>query len=310
MHTILGAGGPVANALTRQLINKNENIRLASRRPSTFKGDNISWQKTDLLNYNEVLNAVKGSEVFYLIAGLVYDKDVWRQQWPVIMQNMINAAKDTGSRFIFFDNVYMYGLVNGAMTENTPYKPVSVKGEIRAKVATQLMDEVAKGNITATILRGADFYGAETMNSFLDSMVLSKYAKGEKAQWMGNPKCLHNFSYLPDCGTAMRLLGETPEADNQIWHVPTAKPITGTQFLELAASIYGVAPKYMRINKLMLQTIGLFNKLIRGTVEMYYQTDHDYIFDSTKFENYFKVKPTSYRDGFMELSKTLHQPKA
>lgn len=305
MHTILGAGGPVANALTRQLIERNENIRLVSRRPAAITGSNISWQKADLLNFAEVLDAVKGSEVFYLTAGLVYDKDVWRQQWPVIMQNMINAAKETGARFIFFDNVYMYGLVNGPMTEDTPYHPSSVKGEVRAKIATQLMDEIKAGNLNASILRGADFYGAESMNSFLDSMVLAKYAKGEKAQWMGNPNCLHSFTYLPDCGTAMRLLGETPEADNQIWHVPTAKPMTGHQFMQLAASVYGVDPKYMRISKLMLQLLGVFNKLIRGTIEMYYQTDHDYIFDSSKFESHFKVKPTLYKDGITEISQTL-----
>jgi hypothetical protein len=56
-----------------------------------------------------------------LTAGLVYDKNIWAQQWPVIMQNAINVAKETGARLIFFDNIYMYGLVNGPITENTPY---------------------------------------------------------------------------------------------------------------------------------------------------------------------------------------------
>jgi hypothetical protein len=33
MHTILGAGGAVANALTRELSNNNQTIRLVSRKP-------------------------------------------------------------------------------------------------------------------------------------------------------------------------------------------------------------------------------------------------------------------------------------
>jgi len=37
MHTILGAGGPVANALTRELQNSSTTIRLASRRPIESK---------------------------------------------------------------------------------------------------------------------------------------------------------------------------------------------------------------------------------------------------------------------------------
>lgn len=305
IHTIFGAGGPVANALTRKLISENENVRLVSRRPSTFTGNNISWHKADLLNYAEVLQAAKGSDVIYLCAGLVYNKTVWQQQWPLIMQNMINVAKETGARFIFFDNVYMYGLVDGPMLETTPYNPVSVKGEIRAKIATQLMDEVKSGNVKASILRAADFYGAESMNSFFDSMVLAKYAKGERAQWIGKPKTLHSFSYIPDCGTAMYLLGQKPESDNQIWHVPTAAPLTGVRFMELAADVFNTKPRYMAINKLMMQLFGLFNPVVKDSVEMYYQYEHDYNFNSDKFEKYFNVKPTTYRDGIVELSQTL-----
>ncbi|WCT13935.1 NAD-dependent epimerase/dehydratase family protein [Mucilaginibacter jinjuensis] len=305
IHTIFGAGGPVANVLTRQLINQNETVRLVSRRPLETAGNNVSWHKADLLNYAEVLQAAKGSDVIYLCAGIVYSVTVWQQQWPVIMQNMINVAKETGARFIFFDNVYMYGLVNGPMLETTPYNPVSGKGEVRAKIATQLMDEAQSGNIKASILRGADFYGAESMNSFFDSMVLAKYAKGDKAQWIGKPKMLHSFSYIPDCGNAMYLLGQKPESDNQIWHVPTATPLTGVQFMELAADVFTTKPRYSTINKLMLQLVGLFNPLVKGSVEMYYQYDHDYIFNSDKFEKYFNVKPTTYRDGIVELSQTL-----
>jgi nucleoside-diphosphate-sugar epimerase len=305
IHTIFGAGGPVANALTRELINHNATIRLASRRPSAFTGNNISWHKADLLNYAQVLHAAKGSDVIYMCAGLVYNKTIWQQQWPIIMQNMINVAKETGARFVFFDNVYMYGLVNGPMLETTAYNPLSVKGEVRAKIVTQLMDEVKSGNIKASILRGADFYGAESMNSFFDSMVLAKYAKGEKAQWIGKPKTLHSFTYLPDCGKAMYLLGQNANADNQIWHVPTAAPLTGIQFMELAADVFNTKPGYMAINKLMLQLIGLFNPLVKDSVEMYYQYDHNYIFNSDKFEKFFNVKPTAYRDGIVELSQTL-----
>lgn len=305
IHTIFGAGGPVANALTKQLIDHNETIRLVSRRPSTITGKNVTWQKADLLNYAEVLTAAKGSDVIYLCAGLVYNAKIWQQQWPVIMQNMINAAKETGARLIFFDNVYMHGQVNGPMTETTPYNPISKKGEVRAKIATQLMDEVKKGNIKASIIRGADFYGAESMNSFFDSMVLAKYAKGEKAQWIGKAKTLHSFSYIPDCGKAMYLLGQNPESDNQIWHVPTAPAITGNQFMELAAEIFKTKTAYSTINKLMMQLFGLINPMVKSSVEMYYQYNHDYIFNSDKFEKHFNVKPTSYRDGIHHLSETL-----
>lgn len=308
MHTVLGAGGPVANALTLELINNNETVRLVSRKPIQTTSPNVTWQKADLLNYDEVLQASLGSTVIYLCAGLVYDADVWRQQWPVIIQNVINVTKQTGARLIFFDNVYMYGLVNGAMTEDTPYHPSSKKGEVRAGIANTLMAEVKAGNIRATIARAPDFYGTDSTNSFVDMMILSKYAKNESAQWMGDPNTKHNYIYIPDAAKAVFMLGQNPESDNQIWHLPTAQAITGKQLLDIAASIYHVKPRYMRLYKFMLWLIGLFNKLIMGTVEMYYQTDHDYIFDSSKFEKAFNFKPTSYEDGIKQMSETLYKP--
>lgn len=307
MHTILGAGGPVANALTRELLNNNETIRLVSRKPIQPQGKNITWKKADLLNYAELLEASKGSTVVYLTAGLVYDKKIWQAQWPVIMQNFINLGKETGARLIFFDNVYSYGLVNGPMMETTPYNPSSAKGGIRAKIATQLLDEAKAGNIKASIARGADFYGTENRNGILDFMILDKYSKKQKVQWLGDVNKLHNFSYIPDMGKGMYLLGQNPESDNQIWHMPTAAPLKGTEFIEMASNIYGVDPKYMPLKKWMLQLFGLFDKMTSELVEMYYQYDHDYNFNSSKFEKAFNFKPTSYEDGIKLMSETIYK---
>jgi nucleoside-diphosphate-sugar epimerase len=104
----------------------------------------------------------------------------------------------------------------------------------------------------------------------------------------------------------MFLLGQNPDSDKQVWHMPTAAPLTGRQFIEMAARIYGVEPKYFPINKFLLWSYGLFNKTVMGTVEMYYQYNHDYDFDSSKFEKVFNFKPTSYEDGIKSLSKTLY----
>jgi len=307
MHTILGAGRPVATALTRELENNNETIRLVSRKSITPAKPTTTWQKADLLNYNELQAATAGSTVIYLCAGLIYDKNIWREQWPVIMQNVINIAKANKARLIFFDNVYMYGLVKGPMTEDTPYNPVSEKGKIRAGIADMLMNEVKAGNIQASIARAADFYGTNSMNSFFDMMVLDKYAKKQSAQWLGNPNKLHNFSYIPDMGKAMYLLGQHPESDNQVWHLPTAPVMTGKQLIELAANTYKTKPKYMRVGKWLLFILGLFNKVIMGSVEMYYQYSNDYVFDSSKFEKAFNFKPTSYAEGMKHMSETLYK---
>lgn len=159
MHTILGAGGAVANVLTRELLQHQQPVQLVSRRPVNAKFPNVAWKKADLLHAVEVLEAVKGAHTVYLTAGLPYDKNIWKAQWPVIMHNVIYAVKISGARLIFLDNVYMYGKVDGAIHEDTPYNPCSVKVEVSAHLATTLMEEVKAGNMNATIGRAADFYG-------------------------------------------------------------------------------------------------------------------------------------------------------
>ncbi|MBE7174512.1 MAG: NAD-dependent epimerase/dehydratase family protein, partial [Williamsia sp.] len=191
MQTILGAGGPIANSLAGILSKKEEPLRLVSRRHQPAVG-NTSWMKADLLNWAELLAAAKGSSIIYMCAGLRYDKKVWAVEWPQITDNLIRLAKETGARLIFFDNVYMYGHTQGAMTEKTPYHPSSIKGEIRARTAEKLMQEGGAGRISVAIARAADFYGAESMNSFVDSMVLAKLAKGQKASWLGNVNTKHS----------------------------------------------------------------------------------------------------------------------
>ena len=308
MHTILGAGGPVSNALARELQQKNENVRLVSRREIKASG-HTSWAGADLKDYRQLLQAVQGSDIIYMCAGLRYDKNVWAAEWPLIMQNLIDVTKATNARLIFFDNVYMYGHVPVTMTEETPYNPGSKKGEVRARIAETLMQEVRSGNIRATIARAADFYGAESLNSFYDSMVLTKYARKQKAMWLGNPDSKHTFTYVQDAGKAVYLLGQHPEADNQIWHVPSAPALSGREFINLAANVFQTKPDFTRVNKLMLQTLGLFTKTIGETAELYYQYQYDYLFSSEKFEKAFKMKPTRYQDGIEQLSQTLFRQK-
>jgi nucleoside-diphosphate-sugar epimerase len=105
----------------------------------------------------------------------------------------------------------------------------------------------------------------------------------------------------------MYLLGQKPDSDNQIWHMPTAKPVSGLEFIKMAANIYGAQAKFMGINKFMLQLFGMFDTMTKELVEMYYQYDHDYDFNSDKFEKAFKFTPTKYEDGIKLMSQTLYK---
>jgi nucleoside-diphosphate-sugar epimerase len=299
MQTILGAGGVIANGLAKILPQYTDKIRLVSRHPRAVNPTD-ELVSADVTDYDQTEKAVANSEVVYLTVGLPYKLSIWQESWPKIMSNVINACQKHGSKLVFFDNVYLYGKVYGWMTESTPVNPCSKKGEVRAGIAEQLTDEFKKGNLTALIARAADFYGPNTQASFVWGMVFDRLRKSKKAQWLINAEVKHSFSYTPDAGKATALLGNTPEAFNRVWHLPSDKNAwTGKEFIQETAETYNVKPGYTVLRKWMIWTAGLFNSLAKESVEMLYQYETDYLFDSSDFEKRF-FKATDYQTGIKE----------
>ena len=297
MQTILGANGVIGRELSRHLRSHTDCIRQASRSPRRVNTtDDLC--AIDLLDARATAEAVAGSDVSYLVAGLKYDYRVWQEQWPKVMRNTIEACKRHGSALVFFDNVYAYGHVDGVMTEETPYNPRSRKGEVRARIATMLMDEAKRGELRAMIVRAADFYGPGAVLSLTHATVTERLKAGKTPQWIGNAKAVHTFTYTPDAGRTLALLGNTASAYGQVWHALTSKePMTGEEYVRLACTLAGRPYRLQVAPRWLLSIMGLFVPVLRENMEMLYQFEHDYRFDSSKVERAFALTPTAYRDG-------------
>ena len=303
MQTILGANGVIATELSKHLPSYNTKIRQVSRHPKKVN-DTDELVVADLLDYDQTEKAVAGSEIVYLLAGLKYDIKVWKEQWPKLMRNVIDACKKHGSKLVFFDNVYSYGLVKGVMTEETPYNPTSKKGEVRAKVATMLLDEIKQNNLQGMIVRAADFYGPGAQLSLTYSTVTERLKAKKGAQWIGDPKAIHTFTYTPDAGKSVAMLGNTATAYNQTWHALTSKDkMTGEQYVRIACKIMDVPYRLQHMPKFGVSIVGMFVPVLHEFVEMMYQFDNDYIFDSTKIEKAFGATASSYDDGIAATLK-------
>jgi nucleoside-diphosphate-sugar epimerase len=303
MQTILGANGIIGQEVSKHLPGYNTGIRQVSRNPRKINPTD-ELVAADLMNYEQTEKAVAGSEVVYLLAGLKYDLKVWQDQWPKIMRNVIDACKKHNSKLVFFDNVYSYGRVTGPMTEDTPFNPCSKKGEVRANIATMLLNEVKSKNINGMIVRGADFYGPGALLSMTYETVSQKLKANKGAQWLGDPKKIHTFTYTPDAGQCVAMLGNTPAAFNQTWHALTSKEkITGEEYVRIACEIAGRPYKIQALPKFGVRLVGLFVPVLREMVEMMYQFENDFIFESTKFEKAFNIQATSYREGIAATLK-------
>jgi nucleoside-diphosphate-sugar epimerase len=308
MITLLGAGGSIANEMVPLLTAQKKPFRLVSRssRPAPKGAQYIS---ADLADKDETIRAVAGSSIVVLLAGLKYDHKVWAELWPRIMANAIEASQRAGARLIFFDNVHMYGRVNGAMTEETPFNPCSRKGEIRARIATALIDTWKSGALTAMIARAADFYGPNAPNGLPNALVFDPFSKNQKASWLVNDAVPHSCTFTPDATRSLLTLMESETAWNQTWHLPTTpNPPDGKTFIAMAAQAMSVPPKHRVLSRPMIKIYGWFKSVVGEMYEMLYQNDAPYLFDSSKFANTFSFSGTPYAEGIRTTAASYRKP--
>lgn len=305
MQTILGAGGNIGKLLAKELIPYDPHIRLMSRNPKKINETDELFPG-DLTDKERVDKALEGSQIAYLVAGLAYKLKEWKEKWPVIMQNVIDACKKHNTKLIFFDNPYMYDPVYMEnLTEETPVNPASKKGKIRAAIAENLLQEMKAGNLNAMLVRSSDFYGPGVGSSVIMETVYKKLKDGKTPIWLGNASARHSLTYTPDAAKATALLGNTADAYGQVWHLPTeSEKLTGKQWVELFAKELKRPAKFKAVPGKMVRFIGTFVPLFRELGDVMIHYDSNYYFNSEKFKKHFPdFRITGPEEGVRETVK-------
>lgn len=301
-QTILGANGTIGKLLAKELLNYTTDIRLVSRNPLKINETDELFP-ADLTDNEAVDKAIAGSAIVYLVIGFDYKLKVWQQNWPKLMKACIESCIKHQAKLVFFDNVYMYDRsAIPHMTEESPVNPPSKKGQVRKEIAEMLLKAVAEKKLDALIARAPDFYGPENQNSFLIQVVYNNLIKGKNANWFIDATKKHSFIYTPDAAKATAILGNTPDAYNQVWHLPTDdQTLNGKEWLDLFNKEMKTHKKLSVIPMFLIKILGIFMPFMREMPEMMYQYDQDYFFDSTKFNKRFNFKPTSYQEGVKQI---------
>jgi nucleoside-diphosphate-sugar epimerase len=305
MHAILGAGGAVSPALAESLTRHHIPVRLVSRTASPAEFGTPF--KADISTAEGARKAVEGCEVAYLTVGLPYKLSVWEQQWPPLMQSVVNACMATGTKLIFVDNIYMLSDASiSHIKEDSPMQPSSKKGKIRADLDRIILNGISSGKLQAIIARSADFYGhMPPFKSLLLDLVITRMAKGKSPQWFYTVDKKHSFTYIPDIAESLYLMTTRPDSFNRVWNLPTAKPMKLIELIDITNRYLGTDRKPMVMNEWMMKLVRLFVPALKEMQELKYQMVQDYWLDSTAFETFFDVEPTSYDKGIGEILKKI-----
>ena len=302
LHVVIGAG-PSGSSVTGQLRARGDRVRVVTRSGRAAVPEGTESLAADITDVAAARKACSGASIVFGCVGPPSYRG-WSRTWPKLMGGMLAGAEAAGARFVFMDNLYMYGPVPGPLRENLALTNYGTKPAVRSEITRMWQDAHERGRVMAVAVRASDFYGPHVHNAILGDYVTKPAVMGKPANLLGNPDMPHTFTYMPDL---VRALVDMADADDdvygQAWHVPSApaRPVR-----EVVEQIYGEAghpPKFRVAAPWLVNLMGLFDPNMRELKEMMFQWTRPYEVDHAKFAKRFWEDYTPLDVGVRE---TVH----
>jgi nucleoside-diphosphate-sugar epimerase len=290
-HVIFGTGA-VGMAIMETLLRRGERVRMINRTGTAEVPDGVDVLGGDAADPDFARRAAAGATVVYQALNPAYTK--WAELFPALQAGVLAAAEAAGARLVVMENVYGYGRPDGRpFTEDRPLTTHTRKGQVRARMTERLLDTHRQGRVEVTIGRASDYFGPRGgQQSNLGDRVFLPALDGKTAQVLGDPDVPHTYTYIPDIGSSLVVLGERQEALGEAWHLPSPAPRSTRELVEIAYRAAGNPPRLRVVPNFMVRALGLINPMMRELSEMLYEFDEAFIVDSSKFEHAFGTTAT------------------
>jgi nucleoside-diphosphate-sugar epimerase len=298
-HVILGTG-PIGRAIMAELVRREESVRMVNRSGRMEEAPaGVEVVSSDLYNALSVKEVTRGVKVVYHSAQPRYQE--WPEKFPPLQKSIIEGMTGSAAKLVIVENLYAYGEVTGLITEDLLFNAHTRKGKVRAELSAAALEAHRAGKVRVTIGRGSDYFGPWGTNSGMGAAVFYNLLQGKPAQIAGSTTTPHTFTYVPDFGKALVILGERDEADGRAWHVPNDMPrITQGEMIRIIAEEMGCRARIQAAGKTMISLIGLFVPELKETVEMMYEFEQPFVVDSSRFEKAFGMKATPIREAIKD----------
>ena len=298
LHVVYGTG-PVGMAVMDALVRRGRRVRMVNRSGRSGVPEGVEVVGGDATDGAFAREASEGASVVYFALNPPYTQ--WTELFPPLQAGVIEGAAAAGAKLIAVENLYMYGLTGGRpLTEDLPHSPNTRKGTVRARMSKELMEAHKSGRVRVATGRASDFFGPRVLVSAAGEQVFGRAVEGKSAQVAGDPDQPHTYTYAPNIGRGLVILGEREEALGQAWHLPSPETVTTRQFVETIFEVIGKPARVQAVPKILLRAIGLFNPGIRETIEMLYEFEEPFVVDHSRFEKAFGEQATPLEEAIGE----------
>lgn len=269
---ILGVTGGIGHAAATAFLKAGWRVKgfaRANRRPM----QDVEFIAGNAESLDDLLAATNGADVVFNGLNLPY------HQWgngaaEALMARVITASH--GKTMLFPGNIYNYAATDRVITPHTPQRPETYRGEIRVAMESALESAAKADDLRAIILRAGNFFGSPFGGDFFDQLILREAEKGKICL---NPKrdVPNAWAYLPDLASAFVTLAEQRESLESFatFHFAGHLATADETFAAIEKAVPHRRLKQTGYPWALLKTMGLFNPLIRGLVEMRYIWDNE-----------------------------------
>jgi nucleoside-diphosphate-sugar epimerase len=290
--------GAVGRSVAERLSRRGDSVVILQRHAPPMLPPNCTFKRADLEDAAKTQDALAGATTVVCAVGVPYVSAIYTRVWPVVMRNMLEACAKSGARFVFADNLYMYGPQTGPLTEDLRLTNYGRKPRVRAEITRLWQQAHNSGRVRAVAVRASDFYGPDVPTSVLSTMGVARLLAGKPALTPYPPDQPHDFTYVPDFARALVTLIDAPDdAYGEAWHVPNAPVRSLRDLFALAATLIGVRPRVTVLPQTLMPFLGLFSTDVRELKEMRFQWDRPYLVDAAKFSRRFWGDATPFDEG-------------
>ncbi|NKZ05734.1 NAD-dependent epimerase/dehydratase family protein [Actinomadura latina] len=298
-HVIVGAG-QVGAHLAERLVRRGHDVVVVTRSGSGPEG--VERVAADVADQARLTDVAKGADALYNCVNPRYHR--WAQDWPPMASSFLGTAEDTGAVLVTLSNLYVYGPVDGPMTEDLPLSAPGTKGRVRARMWEDALAAHRAGRIRMTELRPSDYYGPRSTDQAYigETRFVKPLLAGKRVAYFSDPSVPHAWTYLPDVAEALAIAGTDERAWGRPWHVPTGPAVSTLEVAERLCAIAGApAPRVHQVPRAAFSALGLVSPMLKELRETRYQFDKPYILDSSAFQATFGMAPTPMDDALKTI---------
>ena len=298
-HVIVGAG-PVGTATATALAAAGHDVTLVTRSGSGPEGPGITRVAADASDPFTLAEATGSADALYNCANPPYHR--WPELWPPMATSMLEVAARSGAVLVTMGNLYGYGPVDHPLREDDPLAATGTKGRVRAAMWDEALAAHRAGRVRVTEARASDFFGPGVDTSHFGRLV-GRLLAGRKVRVLGDPDAPHSWTYVPDVGRTLAVLGTDERACGRPWHVPSAPALSQRDLAGRFCAVAGApSASVAAFPAGSLTLAGVVSAQMRELKETRYQFDRPFLLDSSDCTATFGIEATPLDDALAAVA--------